>query len=116
MRSHYGISKQSNHYAERNGIRDGSEKHETATKQDRGPQVARSAVNRVFRKLTEPRPAMRHFPPRCPRSAGARRLQLDVVLDSDLLDQIELDFDKIDALFFLVHDFLEQVARDVILH
>src|ERR1700730_4291579 len=49
-------------------------------------------------------------------SAGARRLQLDVVLGSDLLDQVELGLDEIHALLFFVHDFFEQLTRDVVFH
>src|SRR5271168_2890205 len=50
------------------------------------------------------------------RSARARRLQLDIVLESNLLDQVQLSLDKIDALLFVLQYFRQQVARHVIFH
>ena len=53
--------------------------------------------------------------------AGRRRLLeladvvLGVELEAELGDQVELRFEEVDVLFLVVHQLLEQVARDVIL-
>ena len=38
------------------------------------------------------------------------RLELDVVLDADLVDQVELGLDIVDVLFLVVEDLVEDVA------
>src|SRR6516165_9665596 len=41
---------------------------------------------------------------------------LGVELKADALDQIELGFEEVDVLLLVLHQVLEQVTRDIVLH
>src|SRR5690606_42033927 len=43
-------------------------------------------------------------------------LRLQIVLQTDLVDELDLGLEPVDVLFSVVKDFLEQIARNVVAH